>query len=328
MPKKLLKQVGKKVDFVERHIDAVQAVCNQNFYQHCSYINYCRCFSAYHIDLPKSPLPRCIRGKADSVPPVPSGQFVKGKWQSFHCDAKNFSLEWEKTACLSNKNIYILGDSTIRQWYGYLLKNPFLVWLHKIANIFGGDRICATEITSAENIWEPRTAVDASHSLFLHFSAHGPPLQNGGSPYSQPYIADRIDAIEGGKDTVLAFTVGTHLLLYDPSLFVQRLESINQAVSRLLKRSPGTVVLYKGFNVFEMDNFFSNQCCVSDWLAFRYDRIARNMFKDSKNIVFLDMWDLSASHHTKPSGLHTQQSLVQKEIDLFLSYICPNLKLS
>jgi len=282
-------------------------------------------FTAYHLDLPKDPLPQCIRDKAESVPPLPSGQFVKGRWQSFHCDTKNFSLEREKTVCLSNKMVYILGDSTIRQWYGYLLKNSVASWFDKIVNFFRSDRICASEVVSVQDIWEPSEALDTRHNLTLRFSAHGPPLQNGGSPYSQPYIADRIDAIEGGEGTIVAFTIGNHLLLYDPSLFVQRLESINQAVSRLLKRSPRTVVLYKGFNIFEMDNFLSNQCCISDWLSYRYDRIARNMFKDSKNIIFLDMWDLSASHHTKPSGLHTQQSLVEKEVDLFLSFICPSL---
>ena len=246
-----------------------------------------------------------------------------------HCDAANangFTLEKNKISCLSNKTIYILGDSTIRQWYSYFVKPLALSWMDKFTSYFAEDKFNPVEKVKVADIWEPREAIDDKYNVTFRFSAHGPPLQNGGSPYSQPYIADRIDKIAGGEETVIAITIGTHLLLYDPSIFVQRLNTIKHAIEKLLKRSPKTLVIFKGFNVFNMDDFSSNQCCLSDWLSFRLDVIARSMFKDTKGVVFLDMWDMSASHIFTPNGLHTHPEVVNHEVALFLSFICPHTK--
>ena len=268
--------------------------------------------------------PACANALAGSLPPRPSGYFLFGKWHSSHCNAKVFDSRSDQAECLKNKVVHILGDSTIRQWYSYYV-NFMSVGRLKYLRRLGQNQVAPVETKSIKDIWEPRTAIDERNNIVFHFSAHGPPLQNGGAPKSQPYIADQIDDIKGGENTVVAITIGNHLLLYEPSVFIQRLENIKQAVLRLLKRSPETLIVFKGMNIFVMDDFDTNQCCLSDWLAYRLDTIARNILKDIKGVTYLDMWELSGSHSSTPGGLHTQAEVVHNEVSLFLSFVCPEM---
>ena len=260
--------------------------------------------------------PLCISRLSGTLSSEPSGYFLDGSWKSFHCNAKDFYDSVDEINCLKNKQIHILGDSTIRQWYSHYVRS-FSFWSFFMRGVY------PIEKNQVKDLWEPRKAVDTQNNITFYFSAHGPPLQNGGTPHSQPYIADSIDKIKGGKETVIAITFGNHVLLYNPILFIQRLETIKKAISRLLQRSPNTVVVFRGMNVFMMDDFTANQCCLSDWLAFRLDNIARNMFKTINGVAYLDAWYLSGSHPSMPGGLHTQPEVVRHEISLFLSFVCP-----
>lgn len=263
-------------------------------------------------------LPICKSLNAGTLSPKPSGYFFEGNWKSFYCKAKNFEAPLDEIKCLKNKQLHIVGDSTIRLWYSHYVQ-PFSMWSYFSRGVY------PAEMTKKENLWEPRKAVDNSNNIIFHFSSHGPPLQNGGSPSSQPYIADTIDEIKGGKETVLAVTIGPHMYLYDPAVYIRRLKTIKEAIKRLLVRSPDTVVVFKGMNIFMMDDFTANQCCLSDWLALRFDTIARNMFKNMKGVAYLDMWYMSGSHPSIPGGLHTQPEVVRNEVSLFLSFICPDI---
>ena len=42
-------------------------------------------------------------------------------WTSFVCAARHFA-EDDTTQCLKDKHIYIMGDSTSRQWFDYLIQ--------------------------------------------------------------------------------------------------------------------------------------------------------------------------------------------------------------
>uniref|UniRef100_H2ZBR4 NXPE C-terminal domain-containing protein n=1 Tax=Ciona savignyi TaxID=51511 RepID=H2ZBR4_CIOSA len=249
--------------------------------------------------------PLCTASKAGNLPPRPAGYFLHDVWHSTHCATRFFLDGPSHVNCLQNKFIYLFGDSTIRQWYSYYVP------------------LVSSKIKTP-TVWEPRTAVNEYKNLSIHFAAHGMPLQNGGGRESVPYIADSIDAVQGGPDTVVAFTIGFHLLLYDPSVYVRRLITIREAIGRLLNRSPETIVIFKGLNFYQMDDMFNNQCCLSEWLALRLETIARAIFKEERRMVVLDTWDMTASHYSIPDGLHPTNQIIENEIQLFLSFVCPN----
>ncbi|CAK8693138.1 unnamed protein product [Clavelina lepadiformis] len=270
----------------------------------------------------------CRLPEVDSLPPRPGGYFFKDEWNSFHCRARHFATSQDEASCLEGKTIYFLGDSTIRQWYSYYvpLGLPSLIPKLKsgLSSFLGlKPGVAIWEKGPVTNLWEPRQATDPINNITLHFSAHGPPLQNGGSPYTMPYIADRLDGVKGGAGTAVVVTIGPHLLLFHPSVFITRLRGILRAMRRLLERAPSTQIFFKGFNVYKMDDLGSNQCCLFDWLAYRLDSIARRMIGDTQGVIYLDAWDMSASHHSTPNGLHTQAHVVRNELQLFLSFLCP-----
>uniref|UniRef100_A0A8C9TLT7 NXPE family member 3-like n=1 Tax=Scleropages formosus TaxID=113540 RepID=A0A8C9TLT7_SCLFO len=61
---------------------------------------------------------RCIRG-LDT--PVPSGFFFKDQWTSQVCAMKEFPRE-EMRRCLTGKEVHMMGDSTLRQWFEFIGK--------------------------------------------------------------------------------------------------------------------------------------------------------------------------------------------------------------
>ena len=54
--------------------------------------------------------------------PFPSGYTFKGRWISTFCEQKEFSNINDINNCLTRKLIYLMGDSTLRQWVYYLSK--------------------------------------------------------------------------------------------------------------------------------------------------------------------------------------------------------------
>lgn len=53
--------------------------------------------------------------------PVPSGFYLDDVWTSFVCSTRHFTPRIT-TQCLKDKEIYMMGDSTMRQWFDFLIK--------------------------------------------------------------------------------------------------------------------------------------------------------------------------------------------------------------
>lgn len=280
--------------------------------------------------IPETP---CKRADSDEawMPPLPAGYFSEGQWYSRHCKSQIFSTSAAEGECLRNKVIYFMGDSTIRQWYQKY--TPITIYdemwrtlKFSVARPLSGRSVFATEgpTSDKKDIWSPRESFDSYYNITFKFAAHGPPLQNGGEPSSMPYIADQLDDIKGHENASVIMTLGDHFLLYHPTVLISRLRSIKQAIMRLRKRSPKTKVFFKGLGVYTMDDYSSNSCCLSDWLAYRYDVISRNILKDVPGLIYLDSWDLTASYYKyEKLGLHPPNNLLHMENELFLSFICP-----
>ncbi|XP_078492195.1 NXPE family member 3 [Ciona intestinalis] len=275
-------------------------------------------------------LPRCIANEVSFTPPSPSGYFLNDVWQSTHCAIRSINSNSDHIDCLKDKRVYLFGDSTIRQWYSYYVPFGHLnklgqlrIYFESILGINTGVNLYEKDAT--KTVWEPRSAENKVINTSIHFAAHGPPLQNGGDMQSMPYIVDSLDNLEGGPGTVVAMTIGFHLLLYDPTVYVRRLYTIRDAVVRLLERSPGTLVVFKGLNTYEMDDVLHSQCCLSEWLALRYETIARTIFKEVKGLVYIDTWDISAStQYMVKDSLHPDNRVIENEMQVFLSFVCPS----
>ena len=177
--------------------------------------------------------------------------------------------------CLNNKVIYYLGDSTTRKFFFVTAE------LMKLKVVeFREDKTASQQ---------PKVAYDAKtkkQNLTIYFRCHGPPMQSIGSSDSRPFIADTISNIPvGGKDVVVVFNLGMHLIRFEPSMYIQRLHVIRKAIVRHHEKFPDTKFIVKGFNVATNDYF----CW--EWTMYRFEQILKAVFTNMNNVVFLKLWD-------------------------------------
>lgn len=131
-------------------------------------------------------------------------------------------------------------------------------------------------------------------------------MQSPGPPDTRPFIADTISNIlVGGKDVFIVIHIGGHLYRFDPSMFIQRLYKIREAVLEHHQRFPDTRFIVKGLNVVDNAGFWS-----WEWSIYRFEIILKTVFKDIANLVFLDLWDFTtvwSLDDIHPTGLVLDQ---------------------
>ncbi|XP_076147653.1 NXPE family member 3-like isoform X4 [Alosa pseudoharengus] len=234
--------------------------------------------------------------------PTPAGFYMNNIWTSFVCAARHFGDVNDRTQCLKDKQIYTMGDSTLRQWFEFLCGAvPTL----KRMNLYSDRQV------------GPFMAVDVENNILLHHRSHGAPRCCPDGPIAaMHYISNQIDDLAGGPHTVIVLNVLAHFTQFPVSFYAHRVYQIRRAVVALLKRAPQTKVIIKTANTGYKD---LNR---SDWLAMQLDQILREVFRDV-GVYILDVWQMTACHYNA-DDLHPAQVIVQNEIDILLSFICPN----
>ncbi|KAI7808587.1 NXPE family member 3-like isoform X2 [Triplophysa rosa] len=233
--------------------------------------------------------------------PVPSGFYLDDVWTSFVCSTRHFTPQ-TTTQCLKDKQIYMMGDSTMRQWFDFLLKTvPTLKQMDLHVPYQTG----------------PLLAVDVENNIFLHWRSHGVPLRCLKTEVANlHYISNEIDDLAGGPRTVIAFNLGVHFTTFPLDIFTHRVLRIRKAVLDLLQRAPETTVIIKTVNTGFKDAFSS------DWYSLQLDRILRQAFQDV-GVYILDVWQMTSCHYNK-DNIHPGPIIIKNEIDVFLSFICPD----
>ncbi|XP_051535551.1 NXPE family member 3-like isoform X2 [Myxocyprinus asiaticus] len=232
--------------------------------------------------------------------PVPAGFYLNDVWTSFVCSTRHFTMK-TTTQCLKDKHIYMMGDSTMRQWFEFFVKAvPTLKQMNLHVQYQTG----------------PLIAVDVENNIVLHWRAHGVPLRClKTSVANLHYISNEIDDLAGGPHTVIVFNLGPHFTTYPLDFFTHRVLRIRKAILALLLRAPETIIIIKTVNTGYKDVFGS------DWYSLQLDRILRWAFQDV-GVYILDVWQMTACHYSK-EDIHPGPIIIKNEIDIFLSFICP-----
>ncbi|KAL7849887.1 hypothetical protein SRHO_G00192360 [Serrasalmus rhombeus] len=233
--------------------------------------------------------------------PLPAGFYLHDNWMSLMCRTQSFHTANQIAACLKDKQVLMMGDSTLRQWYEYLLKTvPTL----KQLNLF----------TSAKS--GPFEAVDTANNIRLVWRAHGLPIRTSLTPRADlHYIVSEVDALAGGQHSVVVFTIWAHFTTFPLATYLQRLAGIRRSVLALLQRAPQTLVLIKSANTGYKDIYGS------DWLSWQLDCALRVMFRELP-VVIIDVWQMTSCHYL-PDNIHPSYKVIKNEVDLFLSFVCP-----
>ncbi|XP_062395725.1 NXPE family member 3-like [Sardina pilchardus] len=241
------------------------------------------------------------RCKPGMPTPIPAGFFMDDVWTSFVCATRDFKASDDKAQCLRNKHIYMMGDSTLLQWYDFIISS----------------------IPSLRGMTSPGyrqyglyLAVDVRNSIELHYCTHGNPQRRPKSKFADMhYISDQIDGLGGGPQTVVIFNIWAHFKLFPHSYFAHRVSQIRRAVVDLLRRAPATKVIIKTANT-GLPDFHG-----VDWLSLQLDQILREVFRDV-GVYILDVWQMTSCHYNR-EDVHPGPVIIKNEVDLLLSFICP-----
>ncbi|XP_078463530.1 NXPE family member 3-like isoform X2 [Lampetra planeri] len=233
--------------------------------------------------------------------PSPSGFYLNDEWVSLSCKARPFPTPQDLANCLSNKRFYMYGDSTIRQWF-----------LHLTAHV---PDMRFIDI-NAPTLLGPLMSASVATKTFLLYRTQGLPFLTPHGPVAAiHYVANEIDGLTGGKDTVVGISLWAHFTGFPVSFYVARMRGIRAAVVRLLRRAPGTLVIFKSANT----SYHSPD--QSDWLNRQLDQIMRRLMAGLP-VVILDAWEMTAAHRL-PDNLHPEPVIIHNEIKLLLAYVCP-----
>ncbi|KAJ8337812.1 hypothetical protein SKAU_G00367780 [Synaphobranchus kaupii] len=232
---------------------------------------------------------------------VPAGFYFQDRWTSLLCRSRAFPTAPLLSACLKNKEVHMMGDSTMRQWFEYLESAvPTLKRLNLHTSAMSG----------------PLQAIDPQSNTIMHWRAHGIPIRTEKTPIADlHYIGRELEGIAGGEHTVIVFTIWAHFTTYPVAIYIRRLATIRRAVRALLLRAPRTLVAIKSANTGYKDVYGS------DWLSWQLDLILRAMFRNVP-VVFIDAWQMTSCHYS-PDNIHPPKSVVMNEVDLLLSFVCP-----
>ncbi|XP_035662110.1 NXPE family member 3-like [Branchiostoma floridae] len=243
---------------------------------------------------------RCVRGLAT---PQISGFYRSGVWNSLVCKNRHFSSQAGWQQCLKGKTLYLMGDSTIRQWWEHLVR---------ILNM------TETQIPGTIHESGPLLARDTVNDITANFRTHGPPLRTGFIRTSLiKYVANIIDEMEGGPNDVICITMWAHFTSYPVEVYRKRMEAVRAAIESLLQRSPEALVVIKSANTQT-----GNELISGDWLAHKLDLIMREMFR-GMNVVLVDAWEMTNAQNWHRDAIHPAQDIIVQELEFLCSFICP-----
>ncbi|XP_008259333.2 NXPE family member 4 [Oryctolagus cuniculus] len=230
---------------------------------------------------------------------IPSGHVWKDSWKPVSCSLAPVEMK----ECLRGKFIYLMGDSTVRQWMEYFKTSI--------------DTLKPVDLHETGKL-QHQLAVDLDRNINIQWQKHGYPLI-GSISYSVKeieYIARAIDRTGGEKNTIIVISLGQHFRPFPIDVFIKRVLNVHKAVQRLLLRSPDTLVVIKAENIREMNNDVER---FSDFHGYIQYLIIKDIFQDL-NVGLIDAWDITIAYGTH--DVHPPQNVVGNQINILLNYIC------
>ncbi|XP_053547161.1 NXPE family member 4-like [Bombina bombina] len=234
----------------------------------------------------------------------PGGYFYQNMWYHLSCNISRYRGKENINKCLQGRIVYLIGDSTIRQWMNYITSNSNSL---KPFDLHGS------------NWAKTLLSVDTEHNIKIEWRKHANPfITLVFHTFKEEFtIPHQIDQIGGDSYTVIAFTIGAHFRSYPIEPFIRRVINIRRAIEKLLLRSPDTKVIIKTENSSGVTKKVEEM--FSDFHGYIHYLIINDIFKDLK-VSFVDAWDMTNAFAS--NNMHPPVEVISNEIDLFLNYVC------
>ncbi|XP_066432789.1 NXPE family member 4-like [Eleutherodactylus coqui] len=225
------------------------------------------------------PTEKCSRG---SYHPIPSGYFHYNVWNPIHCHIEQFTENDKLKAFLKGKKLFLMGDSTVRQYIRHFAENL------KIVDYFNHTE---DEMQS----WQKTLlAINLEKFIYIHWKKHTFPFVSKTfySIKEDMYMARQIDQVGGGENTIIVLTLGQHFRPFPFRIFIRSAINVRKAVERLLIRSPRTRVIIKEENARDMDIDMER---FSDFHGYVQYLVLRDIFH-GLNVGFVDVLDMTIAY--------------------------------
>ncbi|XP_043853796.1 NXPE family member 1-like [Dromiciops gliroides] len=235
--------------------------------------------------------------------PIPSGYTFQGRWIPTSCKLTQFNAMNIISDCLKGKLIYLMGDSTLRQWILYF---PSIMKNLKFFDHHGNGN------------FKKYVLVDMERHIHIQWKKHGHPFvtEKLFSMKDDEYVTREIDRISGDKNTAIIITLGQHFRPFPIDIFIRRVINVRRAIERLFLRSPDTKVILKAENIREM---YIETERFGDFHGYIQYLIMKDIFQDL-NVGVIDAWDMTIAYGT--NNVHPPNHVVGNQINMFLNYIC------
>ncbi|MEE6484591.1 hypothetical protein FKM82_013930 [Ascaphus truei] len=236
-------------------------------------------------------------------PPFPGGYFLNNFWYPLFCNLSSFEPVAHIDTCLSGKMIYLMGDSTLRQWIEYF---PKIMKTLKFFDLHGDG-------------WHKTfLALDLKRNVHIQWKKHGHPFVTQSFFTVKDYasVPREIDRLGGGPHTVIVLALGQHFRPFPLTLFIRRVLNVRKAIERLFLRSPDTKVIIKSENTREINPDVER---FSDFHGYIQYLLVKDIFQ-GLNVGVIDAWDMTTAFGS--FNVHPPETVIKNQINMFLAYIC------
>ncbi|RUS91592.1 hypothetical protein EGW08_000707 [Elysia chlorotica] len=226
-------------------------------------------------------------------------------WKSLQCERTQFSRD-ASVKCLSNSQIYVIGDSNANRLYSRLLAR------------------FPTQKTMP-GAW-PRAAEsqNKSFNISVKFLPHEYPLFLGQRwepllPYGG--VEKIIDSVPSTGRQLIILHYYLHLMPFHLSVARSRVVAAVKAIARLLIRNPNAHVAFRGPHVTSRE-WDINHSIGGDALGKQYLDIISSAFEGLKHrVVFLDGWEMTTA--LENAEFHPNNKVPNEMVLTFMSFLCP-----
>ncbi|XP_072017129.1 NXPE family member 1-like [Amphiura filiformis] len=240
--------------------------------------------------------------------PISDGFWLDGIWTSFKCKKPSLDVQYIGE-CLRNKEIYLLGDSTIRQWGNVLV--PLMAG-HRIDNVHGTET----------NKFVKHHVKAYNFTLTFHF--HQLQIATVYPQELPEYEVDVIDSLRSPEcNYVIVFDAGFHYVQWSREAYKDRLLHLRAASMQLLTRCPDVPIVFKGLHPRDHPYDVYMNVAISDYIIHEMLKLTRHIFNQPGiQIYLLETWDLALSYPSANAVHMPHHTEKEEEIAMFLSYAC------
>ncbi|CAG2203089.1 unnamed protein product [Mytilus edulis] len=239
----------------------------------------------------------------------PVGYFYNKTWHNLLCQKKVEPSFNRYLACLRNREIYMVGDSTVREW------------LLSIVDILNLALSVKRTSDALKGYHQPIKAFSKNKrdNITVTWAAHEFPFftysRNATIHHFKP-ASYHLNVIRS-KNPIVVLHLYIHIGYAPLSVYEEHVMNAKDAINKFLDRVPGAKIFIKGPHYFE----HNNEGVPYDFVRFLQDKMIFKIFDNIKHkVVYLNEWDITVSSENK--DMHPSYDLRKPMIHELLSYIC------